>query len=182
MKIGIISDTHDHVEGFAQAAILLRRHAVELVVHCGDWVAPYTVVAFGRAVQAVLPNVPIRGVFGNNDGDRVRINEQIRGEKLDIQIASDILELPAGKGKPIAVYHGTEEKIVNALIGYGQYKAVFRGHTHIPAVRGHQIGSGENVLEVNPGTTSSFSGGRIVDKASVAVYDSETNTAELLFF
>ncbi|MCX7996490.1 MAG: metallophosphoesterase family protein [Patescibacteria group bacterium] len=183
MKIGIVSDTHDDVPYFASIAALFAKQSPELIIHCGDWVAPYSVVEFGRAIDAVLPGMTIRGVFGNNDGDQFRILEAIRDEKLNIDIAKDILEIPAERegDRPVAIYHGTEEKIVNALTGYGEYRAVFRGHTHIPKVLMHETRYGK-VLEVNPGTASSYSRGRVTKRGSVAIYDSEANSAELLFF
>ena len=41
MKIGILSDTHDHLERLAAAIRLLNARDAELVLHLGDWVAPF---------------------------------------------------------------------------------------------------------------------------------------------
>ncbi len=64
MKVGILSDTHDRVPA---VEALLARFAVagaELVLHCGDYCAPFALGPFRRA------GLPLLGVFGRNDGDR----------------------------------------------------------------------------------------------------------------
>jgi uncharacterized protein len=66
MKVGVISDTHDQIENILKAVELLNQEKVELVVHCGDWVAPFT-LKFYHALKC-----PIKGIFGNNDGDKFR--------------------------------------------------------------------------------------------------------------
>lgn len=176
MKIGVVSDTHDHVEVFDKVAQIFQQNGVGMVVHCGDWVAPFAVARFAKVMLGALPNIPIQGVFGNNDGDHYHIIQVLEQEGLAVGIEKDILEIPV-EGGTIAVYHGTEEKIVNALIGFGQYKAVFRGHTHVPG-----IAMSGSTLHLNPGTVSSFSQGQILKQGSVAIYTAETNSGELVYF
>ena len=40
MKIGIISDSHDHVDNIRRAVSVFREASVELVIHAGDIVSP----------------------------------------------------------------------------------------------------------------------------------------------
>jgi putative phosphoesterase len=176
MKIGIISDTHDHVQTYGLVGNLFKDRQVEMIIHCGDWISPFSVALFARVLEKTCPNVPIQGVFGNNDGDIYRIIEVLEKEDIHVLIQKDVLELELGKRK-IAVYHGTEEVLVQALLQCGTYDAVFRGHTHVPVTE--MVGK---TLHVNPGTVSSYSQGNILKNVSVAIYDSETNQAELVFF
>lgn len=147
------------------------KHDIELIVHCGDWVAPFAVEFFSKNSGGI----PVKGVFGNNEGDIKSI--VVRNAKLakPIQFAErKVLEFEAG-GKRIAVYHGEDKPTLGALIHSKKYDAIFTGHTHRP--RNEVI---DGVLVLNPGTTCFASEGRIIDEATVALYDSATNTAEIV--
>lgn len=65
MKIGIVSDTHDHLANVARIVELFRTAGVERVIHTGDVTRPKTLDLFARLAT------PIVGVYGNNDeGER----------------------------------------------------------------------------------------------------------------
>lgn len=150
---------------------VLADHKVELIVHCGDWVAPFAVEFLSRNSG----DIPVKGVFGNNEGDTKSI--VIRNAKLakPIEFADrKVLEFEA-KGRHIACVHGEDIPTLNALIRSKKYDAVFTGHTHRP-----QNENIDGVLVLNPGTTCFASEGEIIDEATVAIYDSETNTAEII--
>ncbi len=40
MDIGIVSDTHDNVAAVERATEVFAADGVEVVIHCGDFVAP----------------------------------------------------------------------------------------------------------------------------------------------
>ncbi|NIO23209.1 MAG: YfcE family phosphodiesterase, partial [Candidatus Aenigmarchaeota archaeon] len=42
MKIGIMSDTHDQTRRVRKAVDIFNKEKVELVIHCGDIIAPFT--------------------------------------------------------------------------------------------------------------------------------------------
>ena len=64
MRIGVISDTHNHLPNVARIAELLNEARVERVVHTGDITQAKTL----RALAAL--DAPLVGVFGNNDVER----------------------------------------------------------------------------------------------------------------
>jgi len=64
MILGIISDTHDHLQRIAEAIEVFRNEKVGAVVHCGDFVAPFALKLFQKL------ECPFYAVFGNNDGER----------------------------------------------------------------------------------------------------------------
>ena len=65
MKIGVLSDSHDNVPMVKKAVELFNSEGVELVIHAGDFIAPFVVAAMGDLKCRVV------GVFGNNDGERI---------------------------------------------------------------------------------------------------------------
>jgi len=44
-----------------------------LVLHAGDFVSPFTALEFKNL------NCPLKGVFGNNDGDKLYLQEKFKG-------------------------------------------------------------------------------------------------------
>lgn len=132
MKIGVVSDTHDNIEEARRAAEFFEGKAGK-VIHCGDIVAPFTAEIFDR-------DFDFYAVRGNNDGEwNLKSVIEEFGEFHNNIMA---LEL---QGLDIAVYHGTEEEIVEGLI-QSDYDYVFRGHTHERKREDHG-----GTVEVNPG-------------------------------
>ncbi len=171
MKIGVISDTHDNLKSMKAALGVLLDHKVKLIVHCGDWVAPFAVEFLSKNSG----DIPVKGVFGNNEGDTKSI--VIKNAKLDktIELAErKVLEFEV-EDRCIACVHGEDAAVLDALIHSKKYDAVFTGHTH--RTRNEVI---DEVLVLNPGTTCFASEGQIIDEATVAIYDSGTNTAEIV--
>jgi putative phosphoesterase len=133
MKIGIVSDTHDNL-GLAEKAVeFFENEEVEKVFHCGDMVAPFTAELFDG-------DFDFHAVRGNNDGEW-NLKETVEDFGAFYNNTAE-LEFDGNK---IAVYHGTEEEIVEGLVEK-KYDYVFRGHTHRRKTEVH----GETV-EINPG-------------------------------
>jgi len=73
VKIGILSDTHNHLQRTERAVEILCDAGAETLFHCGDLASPEIVAAC-----AVLP---FYFTFGNHDSDMVRILEQSAEEQ-----------------------------------------------------------------------------------------------------
>jgi uncharacterized protein len=172
MKIGVLSDTHDYLPSVRKAIRIFQERQVGLLIHGGDWVAPFV----PRFIKELKPSLqcPIKSVFGNNDGDIYLMLEMNRALGWGIEFCKEILELEAD-GRRIAVYHGTEPLITDALIRCRRYDAVFTGHTHLAV---NDIADG--TLHLNPGTTSFVRGTEILSEATAAVYDTAVNAAEIV--
>lgn len=57
MRVGIVSDTHDNLRAADRAAEVFAEEGAEIVVHCGDFVAPPLLSAFeGFELHGVLGN------------------------------------------------------------------------------------------------------------------------------
>jgi putative phosphoesterase len=133
MKIGIVSDTHDHFDKAEEAAGFFEGR-VEKVIHCGDLICPATAEIFDR-------DFDFHAVRGNNDGEwDLKSTVEEFGEFYNNIV---VLEF---EGNDIAVYHGTEEEIADSLVNSGKYDYVFRGHTHRKRVREE-----DGTIEINSG-------------------------------
>ena len=165
MKIGVISDTHDQGHHIRKAVSLLNEADVELVVHCGDWVSPF-ILHFFKGLKA-----PLRGVFGNNDGDRFRHLANKAKWGIDLEYEERFLKLEVSN-KKIAVFHGDYPELITGLVSCGEYDAVFHGHTHQRV--NQQIG---RTLSLNPGSLMDETSPTIKG-ASFALYDTLSGTAE----
>ena len=175
MKIGIISDTHDDLRGIQKAIHLLKQHKAELIIHCGDWVSPFAVGYIAH--EAKKAGLKVKGVLGNNIGDLQTIMERNVKSESPVEFAhQSTMELDL-KGKKAVVYHGHDKQLLEDLIASKNYDAVFCGHTHKPKIE--TIGK---TLVVNPGNTCFAVEGQITDTASVALYDTNANTAEIITF
>jgi len=158
MLVGVVSDTHDDLDLAESAAETFENRGVEAVVHCGDIVAPFTAGAFDAGFD-------FYAVRGNNDGewalaDAVAAFGTYCGEMAALELG----------GADVAVYHGTAEPIVDALIASGRYDYVCRGHTH------------ERVIEERDGTVHVNPGGLPIegadDRFHVATIDTESGRVE----
>ena len=133
MKIGVISDTHDNLEK-TETAVKYFEETVDVVIHCGDIVAPFTAKLFDADFDFYAVRV-------NNDGEwNLKSTVQQFGK-----FYNNIAELEF-EGLEFAVYHGTEEEIVTALLNSGEYDYVLRGHTH-----SRKKEKTEETVEINPG-------------------------------
>ncbi|HOJ20668.1 MAG TPA: metallophosphoesterase [Armatimonadota bacterium] len=173
MKVGIVSDTHDHLENLAEAIRLLNARGVELVLHLGDWVAPFVPVFMTKTAPEPL-RCPVKGIFGNNDGDHFLFLQVIAREQTGIEIRKTLLPLELD-GRRIVCYHGTEPEITEALVASKRWDVVFAGHTHEAGTR-----EVDGVLHVNPGSLSGIRGGKPGGPATFALYDTATGEAEII--
>ncbi|GIV10547.1 MAG: phosphodiesterase [Fimbriimonadales bacterium] len=134
MRIGILSDTHDHLGYLRRAVDALNDMRVEFALHAGDYVAPFVVNELKRL------NCRLVGIFGNNDGERLGLTKRL-SEIGQVQVQPLFLEL---EGCRIAMVH--EPEPVEAFAHSGLYDLVIYGHTHQQELRA--VG---DCLILNPG-------------------------------
>lgn len=150
MKIGIISDTHDHMDNIRKALKIFKENDVKAIIHAGDFVSPFTWRVFKDF------DGEFYGVFGNNDGDRVLL-KKMYGERIQPQIRHFEIE-----GKKIALMH--EPQMIDALAFSGSFDLIVYGHMHEVDIR--KI---NNTLIINPGEAC----GWLYGKATVIILDME---------
>ena len=89
MKLGVMSDSHDNIPNVKRAVALFNELSVDLVVHAGDFIAPFAIDPLGDL------NCGVVGVFGNNDGERIVVAkrfETIGGEVHPTSQASHLVK------------------------------------------------------------------------------------------
>jgi len=161
MKIGILSDTHDHMQNLGKALEIFKAEGCERVLHAGDFVSPFVLRLFKEY------ELPLTGVFGNNDGEvlmLVKVSEGIGELKKGPQ------ELSIG-GRRVALMH--EPVFLDALFKSGQFDLIIYGHTHQPKLEGAE---GQGPLVVNPGAGC----GIMTEKATAVICDLEKMSSRLV--
>jgi putative phosphoesterase len=73
MRIGLISDSHDRVPAVAELLRLMIASGVGMVLHAGDYCAPFVLRPFEEA------KLSLAGVYGNNDGDKQGLLTRAQG-------------------------------------------------------------------------------------------------------
>lgn len=157
--IGILSDSHDHLDRLRAAVRLFNDAGCDLVVHAGDFVAPFSAEEL-RNLRA-----PVKAVYGNCDGERA-------GLALAFQGLGEIAESPLRfehAGLRFLVCH-LDSAVEGYLAGRTCDVLVF-GHTHRPLVERR-----DGTLLINPGEAS----GWLRRKATVALFDPAARTAEIV--
>jgi uncharacterized protein len=155
MHIGIMSDSHDHLPRIDRAVEIFNRRRVAFVIHGGDFVAPFALGPLERL------QCEWKGVFGNNDGERVGLEKRSQG-----RITPGPLRMEKG-GRRLTVIHILEELDLERE----ESDLVIFGHTHRAEIRQER-----NMLLVNPGETYGWLHGR----ATAAVVNLATLTVELI--
>lgn len=163
MRVGICADTHDRLPSIRRAIDRLNAVGVEIVLHAGDWVSPFTLPLFDELTA------PVVGVFGNNDGDRPLLRRFAR-ERDGLELREDFATVDLD-GVACALLHGHQQRFLEEVIGGGRYPVVVHGHTHHPAIMEHS-----GVLVINPGEVCGYLTGR----GTVAVLETRTMEAEIL--
>jgi putative phosphoesterase len=163
MLIGVIADTHDNLPMIEKAVKKLNEENVALVLHAGDYVSPFVIPKF-KALNAKLI-----GVFGNNDGDHEFLKKRF-SETENCEIRGRFAEIDA-EGFKIALLHGDETELLNALINCEYFDAVITGHVHSLGVR-----KKGKTLVVNPGEVCGYLSG----KSTMALLDTEKREARLI--
>ncbi len=147
MKIGIMADSHDHVPIIERACELFNSEGVQMVIHAGDYVAPFSLRPLNQTLKS-----DYLGVFGNNDGEKLGLQKAADGK-----LYSSPAEFELG-GWRVLVAH--EMPILEAVQASSRYRLVVYGHTHRPEVKR----AGETLV-VNPGEC----GGWLYGRCTVAI-------------
>ncbi len=155
MKLGIISDTHDHHRCVLAAIDTLNDKEVDMVLHAGDIVSPFTARAF-----IDLNCDQIIAVYGNNDGEKLALKkafDTIGGEIHEYCYKGEIAGLK--------VYMTHVPSDIDQIIACQEFDLVVYGHTHQQDIR--KIGK---TLVINPGESTDW----VTGKSKLVILDTET--------
>ena len=160
MRIGVVSDTHNHLVNVARIVELLNAAKVERVVHTGDITQAKTL----HALAAL--SAPLVGVYGNNDVERESL------ARASAELGFEFVEPPlrlAWAGRRIVVVHDPYDLHVHQ----GDAEVALHGHNHL-SVREQRNGA----LHFNPGECA----GHLPGHNRVGVIDLVSLETELLYF
>lgn len=152
MKVGILSDSHDHRAAAEGALRLFRAEGVGTILHLGDVCSPGVLRGFGD------PAVPLLGVFGNNDDDRDGLQAETGGAFRQGPRIETV------EGRTILFAHSYDQ-LQGELNGRGRFDLVLFGHTHRPLTM--HVGK---ALVLNPGESC----GLLRGKYTCAIVDLDT--------
>jgi uncharacterized protein len=135
LRLGVISDTHGHVELTRPAVRMFESLEVDAVLHCGDIGSIDTVELFA--------GWPTHFVFGNCDENTAAFAAAIKRAGQTCHGLFGELDFD---GVKVALLHSHERGRFREAIDSGQYRLVCYGHTHVAAIdrRGE-------TLVLNPG-------------------------------
>lgn len=163
MLIGAVSDSHDNIALIEKAVEALNIQNVGLVLHAGDYCAPFTIARFKKL------NCNFIGVFGNNDGDHQLLTKRFQ-ETTNCVIRDRFTQIKIDNYR-IALLHGDETELLNTLIDTNYFDAVIHGHSHNKGTQ--QRGK---TLVINPGELCGY----LTGKASFALLDTEKKEAKIV--
>jgi putative phosphoesterase len=156
MRIGLLSDTHNHKDNLAEALKTLDRESVRAVIFCGDVVDP--------ALVPLFAGLELHLVEGNIDHDPEGLRRAVErlghGSTFGLEYATTI------DGKRLVALHGHLADRLNEVIHGGLHDYVIHGHTH--RRRDERIGAAR---VINPGAL----GGIQYEKRSFAILDPATD-------
>lgn len=160
MKIGILSDTHNHTQNLQQAITLFRSRGITTLIHCGDMTSPNT--------AELLKDFRIIAVTGNMDMNMGRLESTLK--KLNPENSLSATFTGEIEGVSIAATHSHRGNVPE-LAANGRYTYIFHGHTH--RRRDEQL-NGTRII--NPGAL----GGTRHEPRSICIVNIATNTVEFI--
>ena len=158
MQIGVLSDTHDNVAAIEQITDRFAAEGVEVLIHCGDFIAPLMVSYFD--------GFEVHGVLGNNDGDVANLQsafDELGGES---ELHGRFADLEFD-GLSFAVLHGESKAEVEAIAAGETYDFVCYGHHHE-----RELTEEGRTTVLNPGAHVLAS----EENRTVAIVDTETES------
>ncbi|MBN1788732.1 MAG: metallophosphoesterase [Sedimentisphaerales bacterium] len=145
MKIGIISDTHDHHANILKAIDIFNKEQVQYILHAGDIGSRYAANAFGKVSGAKFI-----AVYGNNDGEKDMLKQVI--ETFGGEIHKDPYQGQI-EDKKIFITH--KPAVADMAAESGKYDLVVYGHTHFRDIR-----TEGKTLVINPGESTDWASGK----------------------
>ena len=158
MRVGLMSDSHDRVPAIREILRRMRESGVDMVLHCGDYCAPFALQPFQEL------NLPMLGVFGRNDGDHEGLQTSA-GLGVGIELYESPHSLELG-GAQVMLVHDLADVNPRSI---DSHRIVVHGFTH----REEMKERGDTLI-VNPGESCGWINGA----PSYAMLDLDTLAVE----
>jgi len=158
--IGIMSDSHDNLDAIRKAVKTFNNHDVDLVIHAGDLISPFTAWEFQKLEPELV------AIYGNNDGER----EGLKIAYKEICTLEDFKEISV-EGWKFSILHGTNPAIVDSIVRSGKYDVLVRGHTHKLEILNNET------MMINPGEVCGY----ITGEQTIVLLDSDDLSFEVIY-
>jgi putative phosphoesterase len=160
MKLGILSDTHNHTQNLQRALSLFRNRSITTLIHCGDMTSPNT--------ADLLKDFHVIAVTGNMDVNTGRLESTLK--KLNPENTLSATYTGEIEGISIAATHSHRGNVPD-LVKNGRFSYIFHGHTH--RRRNEFV---EQTRIINPGAL----GGTRHESRSICIVNLATNHVEFI--
>jgi len=160
MKLGILSDTHNHTQNLQKALTLFRSRGISTLIHCGDMTSPNT--------AELLKDFHVIAVTGNMDMNTGRLESTLKKLNPDNSLSATFTgEI---EGVSIAATHSHRGNVPE-LAANGRFSYIFHGHTH--RRRDNKV---DNTRIINSGAL----GGTRHEPRSICIVNLSTNNVEFI--
>ena len=160
MKIGLMADSHDRLPAISELLEIMRSKGVSLVMHAGDYCAPFALKPFNDA------NIALLGIFGRNDGDQEGLKATAaQGVGMELYESPHSFEVA---GHRILIVHDIGEVNKRSI---ASHRFVVHGSTH----RQEVVTRGETLI-INPGEAC----GWLTGSCTSAILDLDTSEVEVI--
>jgi len=157
VKIAVLSDSHDSINNLKKAVEISNKSNCTHLFHLGDIVSPLSAELLGNF------NREIFSVFGNCDGDKIRLNRVF--SNFGGTISQPPLKLNIS-GKIFILMH--EPLLIEEISSSGKTDYILYGHIHASRL----YKSGKTTI-LNPGEVAGM-----INPASFYIIEPETNKTE----
>ncbi|MFQ6069376.1 MAG: metallophosphoesterase [Candidatus Aminicenantales bacterium] len=157
--IGIMADSHDNVTNIRRAVELFNDARCSLVIHAGDFIAPFAARELGGL------KCRVKAVYGNCDGER-------EGLRKAFEPLGEIEEAPHSFSfQNLNFFLVHLDFVLDKDAASKEYDVAVFAHTHKP-----QVTKRKNTLFINPGEA----GGWLSGRPTVVLLDQKSLTAEIV--
>ena len=163
MKIAIISDIHENWHNLFLALDKIKELKCDHILCLGD------MVNTGIAIVLNKQEIPVNGVWGNNDGDKSNILQKTTGEG-SLTMSQHSYDFIERDNKKIFISHFDD--IAPHIAKSEEFDLVCFGHNHSKSIE--KI---KNCIVANPGNIAATSSTR---EATFAIYNTQNNKVELI--
>ncbi len=160
MLVGVLSDTHDRLPAIRALLAAFQERGVGLVLHAGDYCAPFSLEPFRDA------GVALAGVFGRNDGDREGLRAAAQ-QGMGHELFDGPHSLALGEHKVLLV-HDIGDVAERSVLGHS---VVIHGTTHKQEMK-----TRGDTLIINPGEAC----GWVYGACTGAVVDLQSKHVEFI--
>lgn len=163
MNIAVISDIHENMHNLVLFLREAEERGVEQIIMLGDMIN----AGIGKAL-AHSP-IPVYGIWGNNDGDKVAITKASLAEGSNLTMGFATFDMLEFDGRKLFITHYS--MLAFPMARSGDFDAVLYGHNHDKSIE--HVGE---CLVANPGELGAHKTG----EASYLLYNTQDNSAELM--